>query len=145
MSEELQQQAEEATSTQPTTEEQLNELRKVSAMRHKVLSGLVGNYVDHFSSIMVSTNKVSFQKKLEAAKALREAIQFSLDYGLEISKANIRQEGSPLAKEVNGLAGVMVQALDTRFLLLADKIKQQEDQANNEQAQTNSTEEVTNG
>ena len=120
------------TTPQLSQEEQLEQLYKVSSMRHKALGDLMGNYIDYFSSIMVSSNGVSFQKKLEAAQALKEAVKFAFDFGLNVSKAKIRQSGN-LAKETNGLAGVMVQALDTRFLLLADKLKKDEEQQNTQE------------
>ncbi len=118
-----------------TLEEQTAELRKIATFRHKAFSELVGVHLDSFSQIMISTNGVTFQQKVEASKALKEAVMFALDVGLDVTKAPIRQNGK-LAKQTNTLAGVLAQTLDNRFLLLADKIQQdsvqKEEQTKNE-------------
>lgn len=116
-----------------TLEEQTTELRRISQFRHKAFTELVGVHLDGFSQIMISTNGVSFKQKLEASKALKEAVMFALDLGLDVTKATIRQHGK-LAKQTNTLAGVVAQALDNRFLLLADKIQQ--DSVNEELTKT---------
>jgi hypothetical protein len=108
-----------------TLEEQTAELRKISRFRHKAFSELVGVHLDSFSQIMIATNGVSFQQKVEASRALKEAVMFALDLGLDVTKAQIRQSGK-LAKQTNTLAGVLAQTLDNRFLLIADKIQQDE-------------------
>jgi hypothetical protein len=108
-----------------TQEEQLFELRKLSQMKHKTLTNLLGIHLDSFSAMMVKSNRVSYTEKLQAAQALKEAILFGLDYGLGITNPKIRQSGT-LAKEVNNLAGVFVQTLDNRMLLVADKLNEQE-------------------
>jgi hypothetical protein len=101
-------------------------LKKTAEMQHKVLSNLLGIYIDSFSAVMLNNNGVSQQSKLEAAKGLKEAVLFSLDFGLSVTKANIRQSGK-LSREVNNLAGVLVKALDNRMLLIANAMKEQED------------------
>lgn len=126
-----------------TQEQQIEQLYKVSSMRHKVLSDLVGVNMNPFLSIMMSSNGVSQKEKLMAAEALKEAVIFALDYGLNISQAGIREKGH-LAKQVNTLAGVLVQSFDNRFLLLADKIKKEEDARINAESQQTTTEEVSN-
>lgn len=110
-----------------TPEQQHVELRRLAEMKHKMFSSLLGIHIDTLSSIMLNGNGVSYAKKLEAAKALREAVLFSLDFGIDISKAKIRQGGQTLAKESNNLAGVMVQAMDNRMLLIADNLKNMEE------------------
>jgi hypothetical protein len=120
-------------------EKGLAEARRISEFRLKTLSQLIGVYIDTFSAEMVSTNGKSYADKLIAAKALKEGILFALDFGLGVTKANIR-DGGRLSKEVNGLAGTLVQALDTRFILLADnmkKLQEQDDAAAQNQTETN--------
>jgi hypothetical protein len=126
-----------------TLEEQTTELRRISQFRHKAFSELVGVHLDGFSQIMIATNGISFQQKVEASKALKEAIMFALDIGLDVTKAEIRQSGK-LAKQTNTLAGVLAQTLDNRFLLLADKIQQDElNKQTTEQTQENSSEQAS--
>lgn len=109
----------------PTAEEQMFELRKLAEMKHKTFTQLLGLHIDGFSAIMVNGNGVSYAKKIQAAQALKEAVMFALDFGLDVSKAKIR-EGGALAKETNNLAGVMLQALDNRMLLMADRMNEKE-------------------
>lgn len=109
-------------------EEVSNEtLRKMAEMKHKSLSTLLGIYIDTFSATMLNGNKTSYQKKVEAAKALKEAILFAVDFGLDLNNPKIRDKGMFMSKEVNGLAGVMVQTLDNRMLLLAEKMSKLEE------------------
>ena len=119
-------------------EKGLAEARRISEFRLKTLSQLIGVYIDTFSAEMVSTNGKSYKDKLIAAKALKEGILFALDFGLGVTKANIR-DGGKLSKEVNGLAGTLVQALDTRFILLADNMKKLEEEAQASQNQAETT------
>lgn len=121
--------------------EQLVEMRKLAEMKHKTFSQLIGLHVDNFSAIMVNGNGVTYAQKVQAAGALKEAIMFALDFGLDVTKAPIRQ-GGKLAKEVNGLAGILVQALDNRMLLIADNMhkKETEDNKSTEQGDSNELE-----
>lgn len=136
MTEEQTQVNEETKSPEITPEQQNIELRRLAEMKHKMFSSLLGIHIDTLSSIMLNGNGVSYKKKLEAAKALREAILFSLDFGLDISKAKIRQGGQTLSKESNNLAGVMVQALDNRMLLIADNLNKMEQENLNKTEET---------
>lgn len=122
-------------------EKSMDEARKISSFRLKTLSQLIGVYLDSFSAEMIATNKNTYNEKVQAAKALKEAVLFALDFAVNVTKADIREKGK-LSKEVNGLAGTLVQAMDTRFLLLADNMKRQQDadekaQASAEVTQTN--------
>jgi hypothetical protein len=110
-------------------------VEKAAVMKHNAMTQLVGIYVDSFSAIMLNGNGVSYHDKVQAARALKEAVSFALDFGVDATNATIRQ-GGKLAKEVNGLAGVLVQAMDNRMLLLASKMKDEE-QTTNETGETN--------
>lgn len=132
--------------TQETTaevvnpEKQMMELRGLAEMKHKTFSQLLGIHIDTFSSVMVNGNGTSYKEKIQAAQALKEAVLFALDFGLDVTKPKIRQ-GGKLAKEVNGLAGIMVQALDNRMLLIADRMNKEENKETvNEQGETNELE-----
>lgn len=114
---------------------QSEELGKVSEMRLKALSQLVGIHIDSFSAIMIDTNGVTYKDKLNAAKALKEAVLFALDFGLNATNAEIRQKGTKHAKEVNSLAGILVQALDTRMLLLASKLQEDNNKTSTEKVE----------
>lgn len=137
------------TASEQTAEElekSLVEARKISDFRAKSLAQLIGVYVDSFSAQMINNNGVSYNEKLQASRALKEAILFAMDFGVGVTNAKIREKGT-LAKEVNGLAGVMVQAMDTRFLILADNMKKQQDEqalAETSQNETVQTEGDTN-
>lgn len=128
----------EQTQTEETTkslsveelEKQTQDLAKVSEMRLKTLAQLIGIHIDSFSAIMIDTNGVSYKEKLQASAALKEALLFPLDFGLNVTKAEIREKGTKYAKEVNSLAGMMVQALDARFLLLANNMKKEQEKQN---------------
>lgn len=137
------------TTTEVTTapevvnpEKQLMELRSLAEMKHKTFVNLLGIHIDTFSAVMVNGNGVTYNEKIQAARALKEAVLFALDFGLDISKTKIRQ-GGKLSKEVNGLAGIMVQALDNRMLLIADRMNENEnkvEETNKEQGEFNELE-----
>ena len=116
------------------------QMKATARMQQIALSNLVGIHIDSFSAIMVNGNGVSYAEKLQAATALKEAILFALDFGLDVSKKKIRQSGK-LAKEVNNLAAVTVKALDNRMLLLAAAMKEQEDMENKQLTENESVEE----
>lgn len=125
----------EVTTTEPSAEElnkQSEELEKVTQMRLKALAQLTGIHIDSFSAIMIDTNGVSYKEKLQAAKALKEAVAFALDFGLNVTNAEIRQAGVKYAKEVNSLAGILVQAFDARMLLLASKLQEDNNKTSTE-------------
>lgn len=117
-----------------SVEQQMQDMRKISEMRHKALSELVSIHVQSLTRIMLASNGVTELAKRQANTALLEAIKFTLDFGLSITDAKIRQSGV-LAKEVNSLAGVLAQAMDTRMLLLADNLRKEEN--NNEKGEEN--------
>lgn len=138
---------EETTAVETTTEakkelnpeQQMMELRSLAVMKHKTFSSLLGIHIDNFSAIMVNGNGTSYKEKIQAAQALKEAVLFALDFGLDVTKPKIRQ-GGKLAKETNGLAGLMVQALDNRMLLIADSMNEKEKQESTEQGESNELE-----
>ncbi len=134
------------TVEQRTPEQQMQDMRKIAEMRFKSLSQLVELHVQSLTRIMVSSNGVTELQKRQAEAALREAIKFTLDLGLNVTEAKIRQGGA-LAKEVNTLAGVLAQAMDTRMLLLADNMRRDEEAAALATNNNNETvaEEVTQG
>lgn len=121
------------TETQVEQQEQMTPeaVEKAAVMKHNAMSQLLGIYIDSFSAIMLNGNGVSYVEKVQAAKALKEAVVFALDFGVDATQAKIRQSGK-LSKEVNGLAGVLVQAMDNRMLLLASRMKDEETTNNNE-------------
>lgn len=124
----------EETKKELTQEEQLLQMRTLADAKHKMLTSLVGIHIDQFSALMVSNNGVSYAKKLAAAEALKEAVVFALKFGLgDKHNAKIRQGGTNLAKEVNGLAGVLVQALDNRMLILMDEMNKNNNKETGEQ------------
>lgn len=137
------------TSDEQTLQESIDEAKKISEFRLKTLSQLIGIHLDAFSAEMIATNGKSYNEKVQAAKALKEAVLFAFDFAVGVTKADIREKGN-YAKQTNGLAGVMVQAMDTRFLLLADKMKRDQEatQASaattNEETNNNETGENTN-
>ena len=124
-------------------EEKQKNVRKLSEERAKVFSELVGIHLQTLTKVMMSNNGVSELQKRQANKALVEAVQFALDFGVGVTNANIRDRGTVLAQETNNLAGVLVQALDNRMILLADNLRQQQEaeviasqQTTEEQSQT---------
>ena len=124
----------EAVAEQPkelTKEEQLVELRKLANLKHKSYSQLTGIHIDNLLATIISTNGVSYSKKLQAAQALKEGLLFAFDYGLNVSKAKIRQPGQAFAQESNNLAAIVAQLLDNRMLIIADKMNEEASQNNN--------------
>lgn len=119
-------QTQEAGTTQPANQQ--GAMRQVAEMQAEALTQIVGLHLDRLMGIMVSTNGVDFQRKLQAAKALKEAVAYALDFGLGVTETKIRGKGQPLAKETNELAAVLVKAFDNRMLLLADNLRQAEEQ-----------------
>jgi hypothetical protein len=113
-----------------TVEQQMQDMRKISEMRFKSLSQLVELYIQSLTRIMISSNGVTELQKRQASSALVEAVRFTLDMGLDVTGAKIRQGGT-LAREVNTLAGVLAQAMDTRMLLLADNMRRDEENNKN--------------
>lgn len=125
-----------------TIEEQNLQMRKVTEMRHKAFTELVGIHFQELTRIMMATNGVTELKKRQANKALIEAVKFALDFGIGVTNAEIRQKGEALAKQTNTLAGVLVQALDNRMILLADNMRKEEELKATASEQT--TEEINN-
>ena len=111
----------------PPTPQTPEDLQKVGEMKHRVYVQLVGTHLHELIKTMISSHGVSYQTKVNAAGALVEAVQFALDFGLNIVKCPIRQEGTKFAQEVNNLAGILAQAQDNRMLLLALQMKKQEE------------------
>lgn len=110
------------------TPEQNNEaVRKMAEMRMQSLSQLVEIHIQSLTQVMLSSNGVSELQKRQANKALVEAVKFALDFGVGVTNAEIRDRGTVYAKETNTLAGVLVQALDTRMIILADKLREQQE------------------
>lgn len=112
-----------------SVEQQMEDMRKISEMRFKALSQLVEIHFQEISKIMLASNGVTELQKRQANTALLEALKFTLDMGLNVTGATIRQ-GGVLAKQVNTLAGVLAQAMDTRMLLLADNFRKEEETKN---------------
>ena len=118
---------EQPTQLEQTLEQQQASLRSVAEMKAKAYNELVAIHLQNLTRIMLSSNGVTELRKRQANKALVEAVLFALDFGVNVSNASIREKGTVLAKETNTLAGVLVQALDNRMLLLADNLRQQEE------------------
>lgn len=123
-----------------TEQTQVVDNKRTTEIKFATMSNLVGIYVDTLCAVMVNGNGTSYQKKLNAAAALKEAFQFALDFGLDVTGAKIRQEGNQFSKEVNSLAAVFVQAMDSRMLLMTNKIIENEQQ--NNEGETNVTEQT---
>ncbi len=108
-----------------TPEEQSMELRKVSEMRHKALTRLVTAHIQNYGATLLSTNKVSYDEKLKTLKSFIRAVEFALDFGIGVTNPSIQDQGK-LGKMENELAGILVQTLDNRMLLIADNMRKQE-------------------
>lgn len=117
----------EQTSVEQTLEQRQESLRSVAEMKAKAYNDLVSIHLQNLTRIMLSSHGVSELQKRQANKALVEAVLFALDFGVNVTGATIRDKGVALAKETNTLAGVLVQALDNRMLLLADNLRNQEE------------------
>lgn len=110
-----------------TPEQNQQAVRKMAEMRMVSLSQLVEIHIQSLTQVMLSSNGVSELQKRQANKALVEAVKFALDFGVGATNAEIRDKGTVYAKETNTLAGVLVQALDTRMIILADKLREQQE------------------
>ena len=123
--EEVQAQAPMTSSEQPPVQSMETTIKALK-IQHKAMSQLVAMHLETLLSVMVSSNGVTQKKKLQAAAALIEAFQFSLDFGLGITKTKIRDKGEPYATQANNLAAVLVKAQDNRMVLLADQMAKQD-------------------
>lgn len=124
MSEAVQEESVEQTT--PTTAENMETTIKALKIQQKALSQLVNIHAQTLISVMISSNGVSELKKRQAAVALLEAIEFALDFGVNVTKPRLREGGEVFANQANNLAGVLVKALDNRMVLLADNMYKQE-------------------
>lgn len=103
-------------------------LRDLSTMNAKVLSQILDAHIMSLTQVMISGNKVSYAKKLQAEKALRQAIRFALDFDLNVTKATIPQQGQAFAQESANIAGVLVKAIENNMVLKAYKLQDSEGQ-----------------
>jgi hypothetical protein len=103
----------------------LNDLNKVSKMKHKALSQLTSVHLNVLLGRVLDT-RASYNNKVQAANALVEAVLFALDFGVSVTNAKIRS-GGPFAKEVNNLAGVLAQANDIRMVLMAGSMAEEQE------------------
>lgn len=118
----------EAQTRRPTTlAEEKAGARKILEMRQKSLSRLVEIHLQVLTQVMMSNNGVSELEKRQANKALLEAVTFALDFGVGVVKPTLRDKGQKYAQQANNLAGVLVQALDNRLILLAENMQEQDE------------------
>ena len=115
----------EQTSTEVTPEQQQASMRAMAEMRRDAYTQLVSIHVQSLTRVLMASNGVSQLQKRQANKALVEAIEFALNFGVKDDNS-IRDKGTVFAKETNNLAATLVQALDNRMLLLADNMRRQE-------------------
>lgn len=133
-------------------EKSLEELRRISEFRHKSLSDLTVAHFYNCCSVLMSSNGVSEKEKIIMRNDLGQAIRAILDFGLGITKVDVKEHGKH-AKDVGTFAAVFLQAIDNRFILLADNLQQQErktvEESKNEtvtgSSEETSTKEQTNG
>lgn len=111
----------------PTLEEQQESMRKIAELRARSYSDLVAIHIQQLTRVMLASHGVSELQKRQANTALVEAIKFALDFGIGATNAEIRDKGTVFSKETNTLAGVLVQALDNRMILLADNLRKQQE------------------
>lgn len=140
MEQEVPEQVEEV---EQTFEQKQAELKTLTEMKAKVYAQLVDAHIMSLTRVMLSTNKTSQLEKRQAESALREAVKFALDFGLGVTNAKIRDKGMVFAKETNNLAGVLVQALDNRMLLLASNMHEANMAAAEQEVETSEVVEET--
>lgn len=99
---------------------------KALKINQKSLNRLFTMHLQELLKVLVSSNGVSELKKRQAAIAIDEAFQFALDFGVDVTKAKIRDEGTVFAAQTNNLAAILVKALDNRMVLLANNMYEQE-------------------
>lgn len=113
------------------------DLRKMTELKHRASAQLVKAHLINYGATMIATNGVSYQTKLNALTDMVDAVLFAIDYGLDITKPELKQKGAA-AKQQQSLAAILAQALDNRFLLIADNMRKedekQEQTVENEQA-----------
>ena len=113
-----------------STEEQFLQMRGMNEMRHKALSRLIEAQLLNYGATLITTNGISYQTKLQTLREMISAVLFSLDVGLDITKPELKQKGQA-AKNQASLAGLLAQALDNRFLLIADNMRKADLEQNN--------------
>lgn len=98
-------------------------MNNLTEMRREAYTNLVATHLQSLTKIMMSSNGVTELQKRQANKALVEAVTFALNFGIKDDNG-IRDRGAVLARETNNLAGILVQALDNRMLMLANRMNQ---------------------
>lgn len=120
----------EQTTPEVTLEQSQKAMRDVAEMQAEAYQEIVGLHLDRLMQIMVSTNGVSFQRKVQAAKRLKQAVQGALKYGVK-RDLGLPEKGEALAQETNELAAVLTQAFENKMLILADNYRQQQEELSN--------------
>lgn len=115
-----------------TAEQSQRAMRQTAEMQAEALYEIVGLQLDRLMGIMVSGNKVSFQRKVQAAKRVKQGIQAALKYGVK-KDLGLPEKGEALAQETNELAAVLTQAMENKMLLLADNYRQQQEDERSEE------------
>lgn len=124
-----------------TPEQQEESLQKMATMRHKAFSQLVKIHIQNYGQTLIATKGVSYLEKRNALDSMLKAVEFALDFGLNLNNTSLRDKGT-YAKMENDLASTLVHALDNRMILLAQKMKEEE---NNKTNETTDSQENQNG
>lgn len=117
----VEQKPEEVTTSTEVKPDSVSELVRVSEMRHKMLSQLLEISLHNYGLEMIKNNKNSFNRKIQLMDSLIRAFSTALDYGLNITGKTLVTEG-PLKNEEKKLTELLIQSFDNRFLLIANKI-----------------------
>lgn len=129
-----------------TPEQQLQEQMKVIDFHHNLYRQLIAVHVANFANTMMSTNRVTFNEKIQARDALIEALQAAHDFGVvEKDKLKLRQTGK-WAKEVNQLTSLLVKSVENKTLIMAYNYEEKEKNgqtSNNGQETTGNSEATT--
>lgn len=121
----VQDQAESTTEQQAPVQDMATTIKALK-INQKSLNRLFTLHLQELLKVMVSSNGTSELKKRQAAIAIDEAFQFALDFGVNVTKAKIRDGGTVFAAQTNNLAAILVKALDNRMVLLANNMYEQE-------------------
>lgn len=113
-----------------TVEQQLASLNKISKKRHEMFSTLVRAHVADYLQTLAFQPGLSGNKKFEMINNFVTMLEGVLDFGLDITKVTVPEKGS-IGKKTATIGGILAQAMDNKFVLLAQNLKEDEQSTEN--------------
>jgi len=143
----MQEQVTENTETQEVTtqtpEEAQGHAKAMSEFQLTAYRQLTKAYLSSFTRVLRASHGVSEKQKIIAEKALLNAVEMALGFGVDGQEVSLPQKGQAFASESANLANAIVKAQDQRMLLVALQYKAEEESQENTEAVNDQVNEVT--